>query len=472
MIYQIICKEILNNLLSLRFILSLLLVISLFAASGFVFVDKYHQRSQDYWNDTNKNLSALHEQSSQLYKLAFYEQKVWAKPKLLSLCAEGFEKSLPNRFVFDVFAIDLPDVKSRSNFILPRFNDIDWVFITSLILSFVALVLTYDVICGERETGTLRLMLATSVPRYKILFAKYLGAMVTLGIPLLVGFLVNLIIVISSNVAIVSGLDWCKIFIIILLSFLYLSIFVLLAMFISSRMSRSANCMVVLLLVWVGLVILIPGFGKIVSDTFYKNPTRVELKNKLSEVNQQIWAEAEKFGKNAGAYHPDPKHPMNNPSARARLTNAAVNAQNQVIGDHHNKMLAQVFAVRNFTCISPAVIYQRASEITAGTGINRCVNLYQQIKKYQENLKEYILSKDQEDPDSLHLLFDEQGSTEDWNAISKKPVNFDTVPKFQEKDLELGESLQLAIWDIGLLALFNLLFFVASFVSFLGYDVR
>ena len=52
------------------------------------------------------------------------------------------------------------------------------------------------------------------------------------------------------------------------------------------------------------------------------------------------------------------------------------------------------------------------------------------------------------------------------------PVDFDSVPKFQERDLPLGQSLKLAIWDIGLLALFNLVFFAVAFVSFLRYDVR
>ena len=59
-----------------------------------------------------------------------------------------------------------------------------------------------------------------------------------------------------------------------------------------------------------------------------------------------------------------------------------------------------------------------------------------------------------------------------WRAISHNPVDFAAVPKFQERDLGLGESLRLAVWDIGLLALFNLVFFAATFVSFLRYDVR
>jgi hypothetical protein len=51
-------------------------------------------------------------------------------------------------------------------------------------------------------------------------------------------------------------------------------------------------------------------------------------------------------------------------------------------------------------------------------------------------------------------------------------VDFDTVPKFREKEWALGESLRLAIWDIGLLVLFNFVFFAASWVSFMKYDVR
>jgi hypothetical protein len=135
-------------------------------------------------------------------------------------------------------------------------------------------------------------------------------------------------------------------------------------------------------------------------------------------------------------------------------------------------MLAQAFTGRNFPCISPTVIYQRASEAVAGTGINRVVSLQRQIEEYQANLKEYVRSRDAEDPLSLHLLFPEEGLVRAWRAISRNPVDFDTVPKFQERDLALGQSLKLAVWDIGVLALFNLVFFAAAFVSFLRYDVR
>lgn len=472
MIRQIIHKEILENLLSFRFVLSLVLIILLFAVSGFVFVGNYKQQSSDYWEKTNQNLDGLSDQSKQLYRLAFYKQVVWRRPKPLALCSEGFEKSLPNCFTFDVFSNDLPEIKGQGNFTLSRFSNIDWVFIISMILSFLALVFTYDSISGEKEDGTLRQMLANTIPRYQVLLGKYIGVVITIGIPLFVGLLVNLIIVVASNVAVISGLDWLKIIAIIFLSLLYLSAFILLGIFVSSKTASPANSMVILLLIWVLLVILIPSFGRIISEVSGKAPNPAELERKLSEISTEIWSNTERFGERAGNASGNLNWEGNNPPARARLRNTETNEKNQAREDHHNKMMAQAFTGRYFTCASPTVIYQRAAEAVAGTGINRIINLQRQVKEYQAELKEYVRSNDAGDPLSLHLLFPEEGLVRAWRAISGNPVDFDTVPKFRERDLGLGASLKLAVWDIGVLALFNLVFFAAAFVSFLRYDVR
>jgi ABC-type transport system involved in multi-copper enzyme maturation permease subunit len=472
MIHQIVHKEILENLLSLRFLLSLVLLIVLFAVGGFVFVGKYKQQVSDYWEKTNENMAGFREQSQQLYKLAFYKQSVWRRPKPLALCAEGFEKSLPNCFRFDMFSSELPEIKGRGNFTLSHFSNIDWAFIVSVILSFLALVFTYDSFSGEKEDGTLRQMLANTIPRYEVLLGKYLGVVLTIGIPLFIGLLVSLIIVVASNVAVISGLDWLKIFTFAAVSFLYFSIFILLGMFISSRTAYPANSMVVLLLVWVVLVILIPSFGRIISEVSGKAPNPTELERKLGEISADAWANSQRYGERAGYMTWNRNDPANNPPARGRLKTAEVNGKNQAREDHHNRMLAQASVGRNLTRFSPTVLYQRASETLAGTGINRCVNLREQIKEYQAELKEYIRSKDAEDQLSMHLIYPESTSAQAWRTISHNPVDFATVPKFQERDMALGQSLRLAVWDIGLLALFNLVFFAATFVSFLRYDVR
>jgi len=176
------------------------------------------------------------------------------------------------------------------------------------------------------------------------------------------------------------------------------------------------------------------------------------------------------YGENAG--NTSPNIGECNPPARARGYTALTEARNKITDEHINQITAQVAVGRRFTRISPTEIYRQACETFSGTGIRRFTELRRQISRYQADLKDYVRSRDAEDPNSLHLLYDEMYAAQLWRTISHNPVDFGTVPKFQERDLALGQSLKLAIWDIGLLAVFNLVFFAASFVSFLRYDVR
>jgi ABC-type transport system involved in multi-copper enzyme maturation permease subunit len=473
MIRRIAYKEVLENLLSLRFTLSLLLTICLFVVCGYIFAVACQEQLEDYWKKTNENTEALREQSTALYQVAFYKPGIFRKPRLLAMCAEGQEKALPNFFEVNAFTVDLPGTKGQVNVTLPQFSSVDWGLIVSLILSFAALVFTFDSICGEKEAGTLRQMLANTIPRHQILVGKYFGAMIILAVPLLIGMIVSLIVaILIGNVTIESN-EWLKILTIAAVSLLYLSIFVLLGMFVSSITAHSSNSMAILLLVWILSVILLPSFCRIIFDISYKEPTQAELEKRLEETGKQIWDNREKYGKNAGSWSSDVNDPTLNPPARARLRNAVTDAANQIRQDHHNKLLAQAFARRNVASISPAVVYQRVCEAIAGTGMNRCVNLYGQVKQYGPQLKEFIRSKDSGDPESLHLINPGRETVHGgWRAISHKPVDFDAIPKFQERPVSLGQSLRVAIRDIGLLVMFNLVFFAAVFVSFLRYDVR
>ena len=87
--------------------------------------------------------------------------------------------------------------------------------------------------------------------------------------------------------------------------------------------------------------------------------------------------------------------------------------------------------------------------VHAALPIKRFSELRRQIRRYQANFKEYIRSRDAEDPNSLHLLFEEENTARWWKTMSHQAIDFNTVPRFQEKDLNISETLQLAIWDIG-----------------------
>ncbi len=464
MLGTIIKKELQGNLSTFRFILTLLLTVAVFVASGVAFIGKYKNERMDYLNIKNTNLAGLEKQSAALNLIPNYVQTVRKEPSVTQLMAEGNEKSFPNNFRTDAFSIRYPEVESRSNFLFPRFADIDWTFIIAFILSFMAILMTFDSLSSEKHRGTLSLMMSNAVPRDKVIIGKYASGILTLAVPLFVGLIVNIIVVIIGGIPI-NGLG-IKLIIFIALSLLYLSFFVLLGTLISSLSSQSSSSIVALLFFWVTLVIVIPSFGRFAAEKSVRVPTRAEFDEKFAAMYRQIWSNSEKFGKYAGNWGSGVEV---NPPARAALFNAITEARAQVRDEYMNKIIAQANAGKNLSRISPTALYQYASEALAGTGVVRFERLYGQLKRYREILKEFVLAKDKEDPQSLHLLAE---GNQHRRMLSARPVDFNAIPKFEEKDVPLGSALKNALRDIGILAGLNILLCLAVYFSFLKADIR
>jgi len=299
-----------------------------------------------------------------------------------------------------------------------------------------------------------------------VLLGKYVGAILTLGIPLAFGLLINLIIVNLSGLQFDSS-QWLKIVVFIGVSILFLSVFLLLGMLVSSRSPKSSSSIVVLLLIWVIVAIIVPSTGRIISEKFVHVPSRTEVDRMINEAQRDIWDNSERYGKNAGNWGGDLNTDWINPPARARLYNALTDAKTRIITDYVNRMVEQVNFGRRVTKISPATIYQTISEAIFGTGVPRFQSLFYQAARYKDVLKDFLIEADKKDPDSWHLLA--------WNhprIFSQKGVDYNAVPKFEESEVSLGNALKIAAWDFSALVLLNLLLFMAVYVSFLRCDVR
>jgi ABC-type transport system involved in multi-copper enzyme maturation permease subunit len=472
---MIIRKEMLANVTSLRFVLTLLLITVVFIVSGLVFVGKYEQEAKDFSDTSNKNLSRLQEVSNNLSNVPNYTQVICKQPKITQLCCEGFEKSLPNTFRMSAFSIQNPEIVARSNFLFPRFADIDWAFIISFILSFVAFLMTFDSFSAEKERGTLKLVMSNPIARDKVILGKYISGVLTLMIPLVVGLLLNLIIMSFSGLSFLDSVQWIKVLAFMGASILYLSVFILFGMLVSSRSAKSSSSIVILLFVWVIVVMVIPSVGGLTAEKFAKAPARSEIERRINEAGDEIWNNADRYGKNAGSWaggvSPKALRTMDwvNPSARARLFNAITDSRNQLNGEYINRIIAQVSLGRNATRISPTVMYQCASEAIIGTGVIRFRNLYNQLNRYRETLKDFVMSIDRKDTDSFHLWAEGQ---QHQILLSQKPVDYNAIPKFEEIEPSMGPTLRNAMWDIGALILLNVLLFMGVYISFLRSDIR
>ena len=57
----------------------------------------------------------------------------------------------------------------------------------------------YDTISGEKENGTLALMLSNPLGRARLLLAKYFVLIITVSIPLFIGMTINIIEILSRT---------------------------------------------------------------------------------------------------------------------------------------------------------------------------------------------------------------------------------------------------------------------------------
>ncbi len=464
MLKEIILKEIRGHIYSLRFMLTHLLLVILMIISAFIFVGKYHQNMNDFRENLNENNSQLSKAAQKLCDVAFQEQILQIKPSVSELISEGGLKQLPNTFRMTAFQIQLPETIKRSNLMLPEFVDIDWTFIISVIVSFFSMLLVYDAVSGEKIAGTLRLLQSNSISRTTVILGKYIGALSAILIPLIFSVFINLLIVTLFGHIKFAAVHLVQILLFVIAVCLYVSIFIFIGLFVSSRTNNPVTSIIYLLLIWIILVILIPNSGGTIATKIFPIPT-------WKEVDRQIRHRGSEIGDAHRARYAQTFRWDGNPWAewvpyRSRAVNEMAQARNSMMHEYMYQMIGQIEKAKLVTQISPASVFFNISELIANTGIQRFRKFYKQVYEYRLQFSQFIVDRDKDDPDSPHLL-------NEWHkvTISQKPISFSELPQFEEKLVGKNFS-QKAILGFGILMLFTMLFFAAAYVSFLRYDVR
>lgn len=489
MIWHIAKQVILDNLTRFRFALTLILVMVLMVLNAVIFVsNQYPRRIAEYSQDTNKATESLKKKSSNLGELAVKGPgNVYKPPSPLTFIATGKDANLPKRVEGNStggygIGQETPDYKfgyswsanwqlqyphdtSRKNDSLPNFTELDWTFIIGLVMSFMAILFTYDTISGERETGTLSLLMSNSVSRATVLLGKFLGAFLTILIPLFIGILLNLMIISASRLVSLSGDEWARVGIIFVTSAIYVSIFLWLGLFISSLFSNSSSSLLMLLLIWIVFVVLIPNTMGVLASGFKQVSSRSEIsrikKAKEDEIDSRH-KEGDKLYRTGSPSDEPPKIEVLR--MWADYLNEHADAKSRIDDEHLNKQFAQVEFTQQVTRLSPASIYKYTLESLAGTGFIRHKRFIQQVRRYREQFVDFIQSEDRADNESYHVYLVKEG-------LSQKPVAYNSIPKFSDK-LTLDITFKGAALDLMLLVSLALLLFMAASLAFMRSDVK
>ena len=174
MIWSIVRKELLNNLLTLRLIVALSLAVMLSVLTAVVGSLDYSRAVDTYQTESSRHA----EVQKQVTVYDRLDIRFFIPPQPLTILARGLSDARSYYYPVSI-NYKRPDPGPlgtwRTNDRLRSLVWIDFTGAITLLLSFLAVALGFDAICGERERGTLGQVLSNPVSRGTILVAKLLA---------------------------------------------------------------------------------------------------------------------------------------------------------------------------------------------------------------------------------------------------------------------------------------------------------
>lgn len=504
-LWLIIQREFVSNVLTSRFMIGFIVCLLSTAVAVFVQVDDYEKRLAGY-------NTAVREAETEAREWELYSEikpKAHRKPNPLSIFNVGTENFGANTVTVElgkpIFEFSSPiwsaptQKRGSDNPFLAMFLTVDVVFIFKIVLSALAILFAYNTISGEREDGTLKLVLSNSIPRDTVVFGKYLGGMLSLFPIVLGSLIVALLITLSSGVATFDGNDIAHIVLIFGVSLLYVSTWYLLGLLLSIWTKTAATTLILSMFIWVLLTSVHSNVVTFVTEKFplhKSNPETASLqpafdvwdqfrKERDAYIKQRGydgWGDSITWepgttstgtgsGSHSGGYYLMETYTIRNISkADTSAFQEILDYQEQLRVEYANKaeeILNKPAEERErnekFTDalarISFADVYHFAVGTIAGTDRQRYNDYIQNARAYKREVVEYLKDK-------------EAFSSQAWFSNEKGAAELEDLPVFQRQRFSVSESFSRASIDILILLAWNIVLFMVAYVSFLRYELN
>ena len=460
MLLHLIKKEILEQLLSLRFAISCIVCFVVILSSVFVLTKDYKEELLDYRTNLVMHRNEVLGYEDR-WELTNRGMKIDKPLNVMRIFFRGVDRE--NTTTVQVTPYTEPEFQAgyAGNPVIPLFPPIDLTFFIGTIMSLLAIAFSYDAISGEKEQGTLRLLLSYSVPRDIVLLAKWIGGYIALIVPFALSILCGLIIVLAFPEVYLTAANWGELGLIIVAALVYMSAMYSLGILVSARTSMASTSITVLLLLWVILALAIPNVAPYIANQFSPVPSIQSVEKEKQLVEQE---ERRRFEKEFRAWIDDNAEAKEKGGCwmggtchrKQREGSLRTATAQEKINDHFRRNMGeQVGVAKILSRVSPlpSVIY--AIGDLSGTGMKERNRFLKALNRYRDTFITYAFDK------GMQLVEEE---------VEK--LDTSDYPKFIYKESTLGDRIREVFSDFLILAIWNIVFFMAAYLSFLRYDVR
>lgn len=459
MFTTILRREFLDQLLSPKFLIVALLCLVLVPSSLLLNYASYRDAYKEY--DAGQ-------------REAKNSTTVYREPSPLSAFGIGLESILPKTVVFSKYQTDARGTQAQ-NEILGNINGkLDLVVITSFLLGLFAVLYAGTMISGEKESGTLKLVLSNPAKRSTVIAAKFLGGFTVLLIPLAVSLLLGLLLLLIEGFPLFAAGNFGRVLALAALAVLYLAAMFSLGLLISTRTQRTSLALLASFFAWIFLTFVVPKTSEPIAGLIHPVRSEESARANRAQVREQIEKEKgralapllNKYMGEAGKWDFAAYSKAREPVAKEYEERLDQTLQRFDAQFEKEKSVRRTLGL-NIARLSPASVFTQAALDFCHTGIVDLENfarsqqahylqLYQVLFRYQ-----FIDNYESED-----------GKLRRGFAGSTLPDDKIDYPKFRYEFPRFEETLGATAPDIILLVLFNLIFFAAAYFSFIRYDVR
>ena len=273
MFKTIVMRELMDTVRSLRFMVGWLAMLVLMIAAVFLLSDDVRQRSE--------RVEAIERSQEEFVSK-------YAHTNRIGYILQPTRPPEQTEVLFR--GLDNPDEDTSffSDPVAKLFPLPDLLFIISILLSLLAVIFTYDSICGEREDGTLKLLHSMPVSRATVIFGKWLGAWIAIGIPFIAVYLFAVLLGSVFGGLQLTAERWLELGLIAGASLIYVAFFLCIGLFVSATVRQSGTSILALLFLWVVFTMVVPNVSPILASQISPLPSVNAVERQMYELQDTI----------------------------------------------------------------------------------------------------------------------------------------------------------------------------------------
>lgn len=345
----------------------------------------------------------------------------------------------------------------------------DMTSIVQTVLGLLAVLIAFDSVSGELESGRMRTILAHPVSRAEVLAGKFAGAYASLTVPLTAGLGASYVVLWLRGLPVLEPHFVLAVAGILLASLLYLATMLALGIATSALTREARTSLVALLVIWICTTLAIPGGAALTSAAISPvQPAELmrasivgtmrSLEHERAERLAEVWESTS--GSRAvpadGVLAPGLREQYL--TAGERIEQAMVTRKRQVIENAKAARLRQEERQERVESaigsLSPAVTFLRASASLAGTGMMLSRQWAQEVTGAQQVLESATFDRRfGVEIFAANLGFERIMYWPDPTDPAQRVPTYDALPRFVHRTPALLDGVIAAAPDLCLLAI-------------------